>query len=651
MICKKCSADYSDELAFCPECASKNENENSQGRIDKGMYVLDVSEEDSADSGIPQVEYEAPVYDEAQRLKDAAKESGEIVKRRERIVKEKRKTLIRNKKGKIEKESRKATAMIAILLCAVGLISIMFTVFKVKTDIFEQKAQTQKAVALSNLSAEEESLLEKELALYYSVIKMNYSKDTCDAEKLISQMNPGDTGNIYTVVNSSKNQLQTTADPAKRFADEYGEYSYYKIEKSKVDNVLDRFGISCEGDVNSKNCYYYDGFYYFGNQGMKKTPTVGADISKSKKVLDGSYYVECYFYVTDGSNTVKSDTYYVVAKKNETADADGYNFVINEINSQPIFNASGNPTYVSGASGYKIARKVIEGRTNNGTVYSRYVIEYPVFEGSSVGEASINEFFAGTVTAYELRASSAQKDYAAFVSQGGNAKELPFTETVIARVTCADDEKISIEEKITSYSPEIPVKEEATEANDYYGYGSSESSESEQKAVELPARSVEAYTFDRATGEFIEKDSFIGKNYMVISEILYRIYNSYEYEDIIPDPSVYEPVTESTTAEGNEGQPGEDDYNGESDYDGYNDYDDYDGGRGDYRGYGEEGYGDDVIPEDTYGFGTVIYESACCFTAEGFTFFYVEDEGYITEVTLPSDIVEKLKDSKSVTIE
>lgn len=636
MVCKKCSAEYSDELEFCPECESKNENENSQGRIDKGMYILDVSEGNSADSGIQQVEYVAPVYDEAQRLKDAAKESGEIVKRRERIVKERRKTLIRKNKGKIEKESKRATAMIAILLCAVGLISVMFTVFKVKTDIFEQKAQTQKAVALSNLSAEEEVILEKELALYYSVIKMNYSKDTCDAEKLVSQMNPGDTGNIYTVVNSSKDQLQTTADPAKRFADEYGEYSYYKIEKSKVDNVLDRFGISCEGDVNSKNCYYYDGFYYFGNQGMKSTPTVGADISKSKKVLDGSYYVECYFYVTDGSNTVKSDTYYIVAQKNENAASDGYNFIVNEINSQPIFNTSGNPTDVSGASDYEVVRKVIEGRTNNGTVYSRYVIEYPVFEGDSVGEASINEFFAGTVAAYELRASSAQKDYATFVSQGGNAKELPFTETVIARVTYSDSEKISIEEKITSYSPAIPVKEEDPEEDDYYyGYGR-EDNDPEEKAVELPVRSVEAYTFDRTTGEFIEKDSFIGKNYMVISGILYRIYNSYEYEDVIPDPSVYEPVTESTTADGIEVQPDEDDY------------DDY---YEDYYGYEEDEYDDDGIPDDEDGFGTVIYESACCFTAEGFTFFYVEDEGYITEVTLPSEVVEKLKDSKSVTIE
>ncbi len=645
MICKNCSAEYSDEFSFCPKCGEKNENKFSQESLNAGTYVIEISDEESEEGGASQAEYDVPVYDEAERIKAAEKESGEIIERRERIVRERRKTLIRNKKGKIKRESKKATALIAFILCAVGMLCVLFTVFRVKTDAFEQQAQTQKAVALSKLSAEDEVQLEKELALYYSAMKMNFSKDTYDAEKIISAMDPADKGNIYNTVNSAQEQLQTAADPAMRFADEYGEYSYYKVEKSKIDKVLERFDISCEGDVNSKECYYYDGYYYFDNKPAKNTPSVGADITKSRKVLDGSYYVECYFYVTDGSNTVKSDTYYIVANKNVNAASDGYSFRISEINSSPVFSGAGNPTNVSGAEGYKTVRKVIEGRTENGTVYSRYVIEYPVFEGSSVGEASINEFFSGTVTAYEIKASNAQKDYEAFISKGGKAEELPFTETVVTRVTYSDNEKISLKEKITSYSPELPEKEETTEQNDYYPVRENINREPEQQEVELPEITVEAYTFDRLTGDFIEKDAVIGKNYMVISEILYRIYNSYEYESVIPQETVVETTQETTTGQseefGNNGYYGNEDY---YDRNGYYDYDNY-------YGYGEEKEDDDGIPDDKDGFGTEIYESACCMTADGFTFFYIEEEGYITEVTIPSEVVEKLKDSKSVTVE
>lgn len=707
MICKNCSAEYSDDFKFCPKCGTANENKISLDDTNGSFFVLDISEEDvDIENEIPEVkyviyddddyvasekeeiaseedttaakeevvaepkeaevvaqkpeiiqgksaasqeEYVAPVYNEEQRLKDAEKESEEIIKRRERIVKENKKAFIRRKKGKIKKESNKATILIAVMLCAVGLITAVLTVLKMKTDAFEQETQPQKAVALSGLSAEEEMILEKELSLYYSAIKMNFSKDNYDIEKFISSMNPGDKGNIYSVLNSVNEPLQTTADPVGRFADEYGEYSYYKVEKSKVDKVLERFDISCDGEVNSKECYYYDGFYYFDNKLVLETPSVGADISKSKKVLDGSYYVECYFYVTDGSNTVKSDTYYIVATKNANAVSDGYSFKITEINSEPIFNAAGNPTNVSGASGYKTVEKVIEGRTTDGTLYSRYVIEYPVFEGTAAGEESINEFFSGTVTAYELKAASAQQDYESFISQGGKAEELPFTESITTRVTYADDEKISLKEVITSYSPEIPEKQEVAddEDGDYYDdygyeyysyeeddeYGQQTDEVEEVKEAKLHERRVEAYTFDRVTGDFIEKDSFIGKNYMVISEILYRIYNSYEYESIIPEEVVTEAVTETTT-ELDEGFGDED----------YYDYDDY-------YGYDEDEEEDDGIPDDEYGFGTVIYESPCCFTADGFTFFYVEDEGYVTEITIPFEVVEKLENSKSVTIE
>ena len=650
MICKKCSAEYDDTLSKCPECEEENLNHISDGFQKGDMYIQDVQEPEPQEEEAPVRVYETPEYNSQEAVAAAEKEDGGNKKtdaeadkplRKPEIAKLRR---VNRTKEQIVAEN-KAMVLVALVLCLVGVFTAFFTVMSIRTDAFEKQAEAQKAVALSRLSAEEEAQLEKEIALYFSALTADFDSSVCDGEAFLARINPADKGNIYSLTVNADEPLQTVADPAMRFENENGEYSYYKIEASKVEKLLERFSLSVYGNVNCENYYYHDGFYYFNTVALKNTPVVSADITKTKKVLDGSFYAEAYFYLTNGTETVKSDTVYLNIEKNNSASVGAPVFKIIKADNEALFTDSGNPAKNNALTGYKIEKKIIEGKTNDGKLYCRYIMEYPVFSGDTVGEKAINTFFEGTVSAYELRTSNAQKDYESFISQGGNAQELPFTETVITRVTYSDDDKISFVEKIASYSPEIPEKEEETTTSDEsYGYYEelqrqpSVPEVPEQEPVKLFTRTVEGYTFDRKTGDFMVKDDIAGKNYMGISEVLYRIYNSYDYTGILP-----EKVTEGATdANGNVVQNGTAQTTTEPATEEY--YDDpygYDYGYNDY-GYGEEDERDnDGVPEDEYGLGTAIYESACCYTEGGFTFYYVEEDGYVTEVTLPWDVLER----------
>lgn len=628
MICKKCSAEYDDNCLACPVCSEKNEATVEDGFLDEEVCIVGDVEELDEDYAYgeyyQEAAYQEPAYqqysdeDNVQAADMPDEKKSEDIAVRHIKPSRKKEKRVRPEKQKASKEEKKIIALLSLIVCLVGAIAAVLTVMRIKTDAFEQQVQQQQTVALSKLSEQEEVLLEKELSAYYSVARIaDFHGDTCTAEDFLVCINPADTGNIYARVLGETATLQTAQDPANRFSDENGEYAYYKVEGGKIDRILNRFGLTSDGNINCRNYYYYDGFYYFRASQAKKVPVVSVEITKSKKVLDGSFYAEFYFYLGSGAAEVKSDSYYVCVEKNSTI-ASGQNFVVKEMSSEPIFDEAGK-LISHGTVQYTTEKKVIEGKTNDGTLYCRYVVEYPVFTGESAGEKSVNSFFAGVLSSYELRASGAQQNYEDFISKGGKATELPFSETVIARLSYSDSEKIAVAEKISSYSPELPEAvqgEDSQQEAPYY-----EDQTEEAASVKLFDRSVEAYVFDRITGSFIEKDESVGKDYMLISEILYRIYNSYEYEALLPAAAEI-PVTdeygnpvEGTDASQSASQQDED-YYGSDD-------------------------GDDV-PEDEYGIGTEIYESACAYTAKGFTFFYVEEGGYITEVTLPLEAVERL---------
>lgn len=642
MICKKCSAEYDDNCLACPVCSQKNEAAVEDGFLDEEVCIVggaeEFDEEDFDQYQYQQEDYKSHVYQPPERTDEEENDQPQINDDiKVRSIKPAKKRVRKAKSETISKEEKKIGMLLSLIMCLVGVIVAVLTVMRVKTDAFVQNTQPQQqTVALSKLSAQEEVLLEKELSRYYSVARIaDFHKDTCTTEGFLVCINPADAGNIYSRVLGVTETLQTAGDPVGRFADENGDYAYYKVESGKIDKVLSCFGLTSDGNINCKGYYYYDGFYYFRASQVNNTPIVSVEITDSKKVFDGSFYAEFCFCLNNGTTEVKSDEYYVCVEKNSTV-ASGQNFIVREMSSTPIFDASGKLTTQSNIQ-YKNEKKVIEGKANDGTVFCRYTVEYPVLSGDSVGEKSVNSFLAGMLSSYEFKAAAAQKDYESFVSQGGKVSELPFTQTVVAKLSYSDNETISVVENISSYSPFLPeAEQEETTSEDEYYYGEVETQQEEENTVKLFDRSVEAYVFDRMTGEFIEKDDVLGKDYMLISEILYRIYNSYEYEALIPEKAEIPVTDENGIAVDvtDASQPTE-----ESEEEYYDEYysDDYYG-----SDYYDDSETDDGVPSDEYGIGTEIYESACCYTGSGFTFFYIEEGGYVTKVTIPLDVVERL---------
>lgn len=591
MICKNCSAEFEDGLGACPECgaefegeenavspceeenteaASEAESSESTCAEDEEAQAVEHKKEDESEEAELLKQSEA----EAQKSEPAGKEetasssmmSGERVKR---IPPLRRVTKTRAELMKERKNQKTASALIIVVMCLVAALSVGVTVLNLTTDVFDDDGTGEKVVAGIGFTAQEKKELEELLAKSFSVSRNGYDRADAAVEEFLANIIPGDEGNVYAVLNGVNEPIQSEADPAGRFSDENGAYAYYKLDKSRVDMVLELFGLESLRGENTENYYYCDGFYYFAALESKATPAVNAEIVKSRRVIDGSYYAEGYFYAEKNGETVKTDNYHFVVEMTRNADTGKNAYLIRKVSKEPIFGSDGK--LVDGTKVFEVAREVIEGYTDDGKLFCVYTLEFPVAEGNDEGCKNLNEFFKNAVSVYELKAKSAQQAYAEFKSNGGDESKLPVVENVIASIVCEDENKLTFKSEISSYSPVI-------NSDGFY------------------KKSVEAYTFDKKTGEFVSKDDAVGKNYMLIGEVLYRIYSGYEYESLLPKENAEEDGTS---------------------------YDD--------------------VPSDRSGIGAKIYESAWSYTEDGVTFWYLNEMGYITEVTIPSEIVKKLK--------
>ncbi len=562
MICKNCSAEYDDKLEACPVC-KEEEKENQPQTDDKETEKTAVKE--------------ASDNQEAEEEKNDAEDIG--VENKTDKKKEKSPVMQKKRQRKPNPEAvkaqKRASRLIIILMCLVAALAVAVTVISITTDIFESEAAGEKVVAGAGFTSQEEKELEVLLAKSFSVLRSGNGLEKASAEDFLSNIKPGDSGNVYSRLNEVNETLQTQPDPAERFADENGAYAYYKLEESKVDKVLELFSLKSHRGENCEKYYYCDGFYYFAAEESNTTPEVNAEIVKSRRVLDGSCYVEGYFYVVKSGETVKTDNchFVVEAEKDElTGERD---FVIKKVSKEPIFGSDGK--LVGDANYTENKTEVIEGYTDDGKLVCVYTLEFPVVEGSSQAYSSVNDFFKNAVSVYELKAGSAQQIYKEFIQNDGDESKLPFVENVIADIVFEDEKNLSFVAEISSFSSAAGEDEKNSTSGIY-------------------KRSVEAYTFDKSSGDFVSKDDVLGKNYMLIGEILYRIYNGYEYENILPKENEEE---ESES---------------------------YDG-----------------VPSDTEGLGARIYESSWSYTERGVTFYYLTEKGYVTEITIPFDTVERLK--------
>ena len=452
------------------------------------------------------------------------------------------------------KEEKKAKNTVVILACIMAVITLATGIVGTMTDIF--KADELKAVAVLILPQEDKEELEKHLAKLWPLATVGFDTEKTSGEELFEYIRPYSKDGLYTSFGYSAKAITDIADPAERFRDENGNYSYYKIPRKEIDSILSHFGLEENHALNSEKVYYYDADYYFADSDNDKDKSGGkVKILDSKRIQDGRYYVTAKF----GKNEV-----YVTASM-----ISGGGWEIHSMSLTPVFDSMGVmiKNDETDNSSYEMRQTVIEGKAKDGTVFRKYIIKYPYFFGETQGEIEANNFYSSVITFYQQQSQQIQSEYNKFKKKGGKADSLPLEIHYTAQMSYSDEKNLCLINEITE---SVAMYKNDTE-------------------IKLPLKTIECNTFDVETGTYVAKDNLIGKDYITVEKILYRIYSGYSYEALL-DNSV----------------------------------------------------SDVSVPDDWSKLGAKIYNSASTFCEDGYVFCYIGSDGFRHDVVIPFDDVAKL---------
>lgn len=477
---------------------------------------------------------------------------------------------VKRKKQPASKSEKTARRVVIALSCVMALITACVSVLGVATDIFSSESEV-KAVTVLILPQEDKEELEKHLSKLWPLASTGFDTEKMTVEELMGHIKPYCENGLYTSFGYSATAITHEADPADRFKDAEGNYCYYKIPAEEIDSILKQFNVQSNHAVNNKDYYYYDSNYYFswGESSDEKSSGI-ITVGDSKRIQDGSYYVPCKF----GGKEV-----YVIASIEEKDDSRYWK--IHSMSLTPVFDNLGImiKNEDSASSEYEIRYAVIEGKADDGTVFKKYMLKYPYFFGESQGEIQANNFYQSIITYYQQQAQQVKSDYKKFIKRGGKKESLPQEIHYDAKVSYTDEEKLCLINEIS----ESALLYNATDSSEI------------QTSAELPEKTLECYTFDVETGLFVAKDSIIGKDYLKVSQILYRIYNAYTYDHLL-----------------------------------------------------DEDAAEVDVPEDVDGIGEKIYNSASTLCQDGYVFCYVTSEGIRQDVVIPLDVITKITQTAEV---
>ncbi len=578
MICKNCANIFSDDLTVCPECDTpvSTRAEKKEKDLEEVISLAlgefeDISSSDESYSDEEEEEsFEPPVYKAEEPVKAEEKPVIQEVKLQAPQQRE------RQKMKKMSKKEKGAFNFIISLMSVVFVVIAALTGISLGTDVFEKDEDSVMAMALSGFSLSETAELEEYLSKISITAYSGFDREQDVIVDVMEFIRPYDAGGLYSRFYGAPELTVNKADPNGRFANENGDYSFYALDGEKVDRILHSFGFDINHNVNEKDFYFYDGRYYFANKGdYAFSTTVVSDVSSSKRIQNGSYYVECSFY--DEKSEKEDNSYlkaYIILDKNAEAKEGEIPWKLSLISHKPVFDATG--FMIKDESGknelsYSIEYKTIQAVAKDGTVYAEYNVEYPYFKGNTEGEKEVNRLYAELINNYTLQCEDADKDYKKFIKKGGKKADLPYVTHAVARVTYNRDGYISIVEGLSQYKPQ---QAKASTAED--------TAEETEEFIILPERTVEGYIIDVETGNFLSSKEIIDAQYHLVYEVIYRIYNGYDYESLL---------------------------------------------KGEDAAIG--------IPEDTDEIGKTFYESASALSENGFIFCSVHPKGYTETVIIP----------------
>ena len=470
-------------------------------------------------------------------------------------------------KEKQRKKVKRADILMKVIVCICAVVTVALTFVSGFTGIFLDDGQ-EKTVGLSILLPQDSSLFEETAVKYACLFENGYSCEETSSDDLLSLMRPQSEGGLYAALYKTEKAETEVPDPAGRYevATAALTKGYTKISAKKIGQVLSSLSLENLKDANTRDYYYFDGYYYFRaeTEPLEKEELL-AKVVSAKKTSEGNYYIECditsYSSQKDESNYKK----YFLASLN---DADGEkSWSIRKISATPLYDDFGNgikneKTEKKESLSFTMDRHIIEARTKSGKLYARYIIEHPRFDTQGAAESAINAIYAQKAEDFEALAKKATKNYKSYIKKGGSKSDLPLYTVVSASVKLNDEGYFSIVEKTTEYNP---LNKEAQQTDEV-------TAEVKTEEAVFPKTTVESYTFNIESGEFVKKDEVTGKDYLSVQQLLYRTYMGIEDT--------------------------------------------------------EEVY-------DADGIGAKIYASPWALTKEGPMFTFTSDEGYTEEITIP----------------
>ena len=465
-----------------------------------------------------------------------------------------------------QKREKKARAVVLSIcsLCAAVMIALTFV--SKYTDVFKTENAPVKTVALSGFSHSEKSSFEDYTGFFPAFFKSGFDRNGVTREVLLSMMKPQNGDGLYAAFFKPASVVTDKADPAGRFKNGEG-YSYCKIKKADIEKIMSALGFQIVNCSNSREYYYCDGYYYFAAESTQKQtkPEYTVNVVSSKRTEDGDYYVQCDFTATSGE---KKTVYCLVSL--EKSD-EGNKWSLSELSSQPLFSSDG-VKIVSGNEEtlrYEINRKSIPVKTAKGILFANYIIDYPVFsaaDGDEKGKsaaATLNTLYNDMISKYQTKAKKAGYLYKKFLNNGGKKKDLPAYTYVTSVVVYNKNGYISLIEETNEYIPLKTTSEQTGEVAEEYS------------GPLFPTTAFEAYTLDISTGEFVKKDSVLGKDYVSIQQKLFEQYCL------------------------------------------------------------SRGIGESEIPADTENIGQLISASAWSVSPDGVVFSFIDPDGYNDSIVLP----------------
>lgn len=608
MLCTKCFSQIPDDATVCPFCKAKNpqkkfrvnipeekleeteELEDPRKSAESGDEVRelpplpDISELFSdgtkekkeeepleekaafAEEGLEPEENEqpselssepdesSPAEEESQKP-DEPEERGEskpAVLQKEELQNALRLERLAEAQTKKEKKARISVFVLAAF-CAVAMVALTFV--GKYTDVFKVSPDNVKTVAFSGFSQSEKTSFEGYAGFFSAFLKTGFDKKTVSQDELLERFLPQkNNGLYYAFFGKTAAVVTDEADPAHRFEsgknEETGEsvFGYCKVKKSSVEKIFSNLGKEIVHCANSRDYYYYDGYYYFAaDKSDKSTSKYSVGVSESKRTEDGNYYVVCSLQ-KEGSEK-KSTLYCTVSL---TKSDEGNRWQLLELSSSPLFSEDGKKIVSESGKGvlsYEMKTEKIEVKTKNGIHFADYIIEYPVFTTSTDSEdattqkaaLTLNTLYEELLSKYKAQAETANTLYRRYTKKGGKKSALPAYTYVSSRVTFDRNGYISLLEETNEY---IPLQTETKAAE------STDGSETEpvNAGILLPTTTFEGYTLNIETGEFVKKDSVLGKDYYSIQQKLFSIYYQ-AHNEVETDAETGEPVIPADTEE------------------------------------------------------------------------------------------------------